>query len=88
MSQNQTPQIKVYGADWCGHTLQTRNYLDQEGIAYHYINVEENQAASQWVKDHNDGMEIKPTLDIKGEIVTNPAPTVLARLLEQHGISA
>jgi mycoredoxin len=47
--------IKVYGADWCGDTKKTLKYLDSLGVNYQYINVEEDETASRWVKNQNDG---------------------------------
>ncbi|HEX2911988.1 MAG TPA: glutaredoxin family protein [Chloroflexia bacterium] len=84
--QNNQENIKVYGADWCGHTLETRTHLDEIGVPYRYINVEQDSQASAWVKDQNDGMEIKPTLDIQGEIVTAPPNSQLDSLLKEHGL--
>jgi glutaredoxin len=39
-------------------------HLDELGVEYDYIDVDHDEAASQWVKDHNDGKEKKPTIDI------------------------
>lgn len=64
--------IKVYGADWCGTTRRTLAQLDQLGVAYDYINVENDAEASAWVKSQNGGKEKKPTLDIRGRVLTTP----------------
>src|SRR5579884_3627120 len=64
--------VTVYGADWCSHTQDTLAHLDETGIKYSYVDVEQDPDASRWVRDHNNGMEIKPTLDIGGVVVTNP----------------
>ena len=52
-----TENIKVYGADWCAHTQETISYLDDQGVKYQYIDVEQDKKASDWVKKQNDGME-------------------------------
>ena len=86
MTQSDEARIKVYGADWCGVTRSTLRHLDGLGVPYRYIDVDQDPVASQWVKDQTDGMEIKPTLDIEGEVLTAPRDQALDGVLESHGI--
>ena len=79
-------RVKVYGADWCGVTRMTRQHLDEVGVPYLYINVDNDPAASQWVKDQNNGDELKPTLDIEGEVLSAPRDYMLDDALKRHGI--
>ena len=65
--------IKVYGADWCGMTTRTLSHLDELGVEYEYIDVEQDPKASEWVKSHNGGKEKKPTLDISGQVLSEPS---------------
>ena len=76
-------KVKVYGADWCGPTTLAREHLDELGVTYQYIDVEEDPAASAWVKQQNNGKEKKPTIDIDGDVVTNPSPTELEAALRK-----
>lgn len=64
--------VKVYGADWCGPTRRALAHLDQAGVEYEYINVDKDQAASEWVKQQNNGKEKKPTIDVAGEVLSSP----------------
>jgi glutaredoxin len=56
--------VKVYGADWCRDTKRALKYLDDLGIDYQYIDVEQDAEASEWVKNQNGGKERKPTITI------------------------
>lgn len=78
--------IKVYGADWCGDTQRTREYLDGRGLAYEYINVEADAEASRWVKEHNDGKERKPTVDVDGEVLSVPKDAELEAALRAKSL--
>ena len=78
--------VKVYGANWCGHTTMARRHLDELGVPYQYIDVDDNPEASQWVKDHNHGMEVKPTIDVDGTVMTNPSNSELDSALMQAGL--
>ena len=80
--------ITVYGADWCPLTKGTRAHLDELGIDYQYINIDHDRQAAQWVADHNGGKEKKPTLDVKGEVLTEPTDRELDEVLEAKGIHA
>ena len=74
--------IKVYGADWCGDTKRTLNYLDELNINYDYIDVEKDESASEWVKSQNDGKERKPTLLIGLKVLCVPTESQLEAALK------
>ena len=65
-----SPKLTVYGAAWCGDTRYTRAFLDQQVIAYTYVELEDAPQAAAWVQTQNDGAERKPTL----RLVRRPQP--------------
>lgn len=81
-------EVKVYGADWCEDTRHTREYLDNLGVAYEYVNVEEDARASEWVKQQNGGKERKPTLDVAGQVLSVPTEHELVAALREKGMMA
>lgn len=81
-------EVKVYGADWCGDTQRARKFLDGVGVPYDYINVEEDASAAEWVRAHNDGKERKPTVDIKGQVLSVPSDHELTSALREMGLMA
>jgi mycoredoxin len=78
--------VEVYGADWCGDTQRTRRHLDSLGVVYQYINVEQDQQASEWVKQQNDGKERKPTVKIGEQVLAEPSDQELEHALRQEGL--
>lgn len=78
--------VKVYGADWCGDTKRTLAYLDTQGVAYEYINVEQDAQALAWVKEQNGGKERKPTLDLGGQVLSVPSEQELSSVLREKGL--
>lgn len=78
--------IKVYGADWCPLTKNTRAHLDKLNIPYQYINIDHDKQAAKWVADQNHGKEKKPTLDIDGQVLTEPTDQELDKVLTDKGI--
>jgi glutaredoxin len=79
-------KVKVYGADWCGDTKRTLRYLDRLGIAYDYVDVEQDAQASSWVKQQNDGKERKPTVQVGARVLSVPSDEELESALRGQGI--
>ena len=78
--------VKVYGADWCEDTQATRNHLDTLGVNYRYIDVDEDAAAQQWIKEQNHGKRQTPTVDIGGRILVEPDEHELEEALRGRGL--
>lgn len=76
--------IKVYGADWCPKTARTLEFLRDQGIQHEYIDVEKDAVASEWVKQQNHGKELKPTIDLGGEVLAEPSNAELEQALARH----
>ena len=81
-------EVKVYGADWCGDTQRTLRHLDGLGVAYRYVDVEQDEEARAWVCAQNDGKERKPTLDVAGQVLSVPTERELDSALREKGLMA
>jgi mycoredoxin len=79
-------KVTVYGADWCGDTKRTLRQLDDLGVAYDYIDVEQDEQASRWVKQQNEGKERKPTLKLGDAVLSVPSDQELENALRAQGI--
>ena len=75
--------IKIYGADWCSDCLVAKRFFDEKGIEYEYIICTDNQEAIDFIEKVNDGRRVMPTIDIDGEIYTNPGISGLMKIIEQ-----
>jgi glutaredoxin-like protein len=77
-----TPTITVYGADWCGDCRRAKQFLDQQHIAYHWVNTDENNEAEEFVKAKNNGKRIIPTIIFEdGSHLAEPSNAQLAEKL-------
>jgi glutaredoxin len=81
-------EVKVYGADWCEDTRHTIEHLRGLGVAFKYVNIEEDEQAREWVRSHNDGKERKPTLDLAGQVLSTPTDRELDCALREKGFMA
>lgn len=80
--------VKVYGADWCEDTRQTLAFLDRVGVAYEYVNIEQDAGAAEWVRGQNGGKERKPTVDVGGQVLCVPSDHDLTGALRERGLMA
>jgi glutaredoxin len=78
-------KVKVYGADWCGDTKRSLRHLEQSGVDYDYIDIEQDEEAARWVREQNGGKERKPTIDINGRVLSTPSNEELDAALQQQG---
>jgi glutaredoxin len=78
--------VKIYGADWCHDTKDTLAFLQRLDVNYDYIDIDDDPTAAAWVRQQNNGKEKKPTLDVKGQVLTNPTHGELEDALRAEGI--
>jgi mycoredoxin len=76
----------VYGSSWCGYTIMALQYLDEWGVSYQYIEVDDDPAAERLIASWNNGRSIRPTIQIGDDVWVNPSPRVLREELEQRGL--
>ncbi|HLL74773.1 MAG TPA: glutaredoxin family protein [Pyrinomonadaceae bacterium] len=81
-------EVKVYGADWCEDTRSTLKHLSDLGVAHRYVNIEQDEEARAWVREHNGGKERKPTLDVAGQVLSVPTTRELDSALREKGLMA
>ena len=72
-------QIKMYATSWCGDCRMAKRWFDAHGIAYQYINIEEDDAAAEYVLKVNRGYRSVPTIVFPdGSVLVEPSPRELA----------
>jgi mycoredoxin len=54
--------VTVYGAADCKDTTRTRAHLDELGVDYSYVEVNDDDGAERLVREWNDGKRRTPTL--------------------------
>ena len=79
-------KVKVYGADWCGDSKRTLAQLDELGVAYDYIDIEQDEAAARWVREQNQGKERKPTVKLGEQILSTPSNEELETALRENNL--
>ena len=79
----------VYGRPGCEDTQRAREYLDERGVTYEYININEDSEAEEFVVLYNSGDRITPTIVMGPEenrtILVEPSNQELSDALDAFG---
>ena len=76
------PEITVYGAHWCPDCRQSKQFLGEHQIPYHWVDIEEDKEAERFVIETNKGKRIIPTIIFAdGSFLVEPSNAELAAKL-------
>lgn len=80
------PKLTVYSTAWCADCRNAKRYLNEAGITFDEIDIDQNEEAAEKVINWSGGRRVIPTLHIQpcegGDpiIAHNPRMPELARL--------
>jgi glutaredoxin-like protein len=77
MSENE--MIVLYGTTWCGGSRRCRRLLDKHGIAYKWVDIDQDDNAGKFLESLNGGHRSVPTIVWPdGSKLTEPTEAELA----------
>jgi mycoredoxin len=62
--------ITMYTTNWCGDCRVTKRVLEQKGLAFTEVDIEQNPNAAELVMKINNGKRSVPTLEYNGQAVS------------------
>jgi glutaredoxin len=76
-------RIVVYGASWCPDARRARRFFDKQDVAYAWIDIDEDNEASNFVRETNRGQIVIPVIVFPDHsILVEPSNYELAKKLE------
>jgi mycoredoxin len=76
-------EITMYGAEWCGDCIRSKRLLNELGVDFDYLNIEEVAGAADKVLEINGGMQSIPVITFRdGTHLTEPSDKDLRKKLE------
>lgn len=76
------PTLTIYSTTWCGPCVRLKRALDQVGIDYTIVDIEDDPAAAALVMEANRGMRLVPTVELPdGTLLGNPTLDEIQRAL-------
>ncbi|MEV6278428.1 mycoredoxin [Nocardia sp. NPDC051832] len=66
--------LTMYSTTWCGYCRRLKKQLDESGISYVEIDIEQDPASAEFVGSVNNGNHVVPTVQFAdGSTATNPS---------------
>jgi mycoredoxin len=59
--------ITMYTTSWCGDCRVTKRVLEQKGLAFTEVDIEQDEGAAEIVMKVNNGKRSVPTLEYNGQ---------------------
>ena len=76
------PGVTVYGAPWCPDCKRAKSFLSEQRVAFHWIDIGEDEAGRAAVERLQDGGHTIPTITFDdGSVLVEPSNEELARKL-------
>lgn len=73
----------MYGAEWCGDCIRSKRLLNELGVDFEYLNIEEVAGAADKVLEINGGTQSIPVITFRdGTHLTEPSDKDLRKKLE------
>lgn len=67
-------QVTMYGADWCGDCRRSKRFMEENNVAFNYIDVEVDLSAADKVVEINGGAKSIPVIVFEdGTHLTEPS---------------
>lgn len=67
-------EIRMYGAPWCPDCKRAKQFLNEQRIAYQWLDIDQDEDARTYVQEINDGKQIIPTILFPdGSILVEPS---------------
>jgi len=80
-------QVTMYGADWCGDCRRSKRFMEENNVAFDYIDVEADLSAADKVVEINGGAKSIPVIVFSdGTHLTEPSDNDLKAKLEALAI--
>jgi mycoredoxin len=76
----------MYTTEWCGYCKRLKSQLNDIGITFDEVNIEEVPGTAEIVEKVNNGNQTVPTLVFSdGSAMTNPSAKQVAEKLAEIG---
>ena len=80
-------KVTMYGAAWCGDCRRSKRFMEENNVAFTYIDVENDATAAAKVVEINGGAQSIPVIVFEdGTHLTEPSDNDLKAKLEALSI--
>jgi glutaredoxin len=83
---NERDEIVMYGADWCGDCRRAQRLLEGRGVAYRYIDVEDDASAREAARRIGGSTKIPVIVMPDGSVLVEPTDPELVSKLDELAV--
>jgi mycoredoxin len=76
----------MYTTTWCGDCRNAKRFLNEHGLVFDEVNIEEEEGAAEYVMKINNGKRKVPTFEVDGRAF-NLSPYDERKLRTELGLS-
>ena len=81
------PPVRMYVRPGCPHCVALRSRLRGAGLAFEVVDIWQDRTGAAVVRQHADGDETVPTVQVGGVVLVNPSPAAVLAEAARAGIS-
>ena len=59
-------EVTIYGTRWCGDCRRAKKFLQERGVAFREVNIDDAPDAEKLVLEVNKGLRKVPTVEVEG----------------------
>ncbi len=79
----ETKELVVYGTSWCGSTRSVRRYLEANGFAYTWVDIDSDREGRAFLLNITGGYASVPTLVFPdGSVLVEPTMIALNKKMQ------
>ena len=72
-------QIRLFGTPWCPDCRRSKQFLNEQRVAYEWNDIDQDEDARAYVQEVNNGKQIIPTIVFSdGSVLVEPTNAELA----------
>ncbi|MGH2681736.1 MAG: glutaredoxin family protein [Actinomycetota bacterium] len=83
---NETDEIVMYGADWCGDCRRSQRLMDARAVRYRSIDVEHDAEAREEARRLGGSTKIPVIVMPDGSVLVEPTDPELATRLDELAV--
>ena len=65
--------VTLFSTTWCGHCIRLKRQMDESGISYVEIDIDENEQFGEQIVRATGGYRTVPALQIGEALLVNPS---------------
>ncbi|MDQ3957675.1 MAG: NrdH-redoxin [Actinomycetota bacterium] len=77
--------VTMYSTTWCGHCFRLKRQLDDAGIAYEEVDIDQHEQFADRIVEATGGYRTVPTLEVGPHLLVNPTVVEVQAALAASG---